>query len=301
MGLVYQAAQRVIIWLGASNKDIDELFHWMIALDQQMLPVAKPHTITKWEIQWELALWTLPGRTLPEDISGAFAELLERDWFSRIWVLQEAALAKSAMIKCGLKEINSRTFVVMPLLLKIRCPHGVQARLDIMPGLLRAESWWGERSGRDLLTLLRKFGGSKATEPRDIVYALLGLSADAHSSELLRPDYEISTELVIQRVIAYFLVQQGKLSKGHPPQTLPKWTMDKFLDVLDCLDDEVFIWEQNEGLDTRLINDLRIRRQAEENPDTYQCIIINAPCRRRDYSSSTSTPEMYLPNVYYYT
>jgi hypothetical protein len=45
-----------------------------------------------------------------------------------------------------------------------------QAVLDIMPGLSREESWWNEK--RDLHTLLSKFIRSKASDPRDMVYAL---------------------------------------------------------------------------------------------------------------------------------
>jgi hypothetical protein len=55
-----------------------------------------------------------------------------------------------------------------------------------MPGRSRQTSWWKDK--RDLHTLLKKFRNSEATDKRDIVYALLGISSDA--CKKLLPDYE---------------------------------------------------------------------------------------------------------------
>lgn len=266
MRLVYRAAQRVIIWLGASNEEIDCLYDWMAALDRQMLAVAQPHTISAWENQWAFVVWQLRDGTLPKEVHEALADLLRRDWFSRIWVLQEAALAGSAMITCGRKEINSRAFVVMPRLLRVECDDREQARLDILPGLLRAKSWWARESGRDLLTLLRKFGRSKASDTRDIIYALLGVSADAHSSDLLRPDYQRSTKEAIQHTVAYFMLQQGDISQNTSPQLMPQWSMYEFLDALHDLDYEVFKWAVEEAQDA-LLYDLIVCQRSKNNTE----------------------------------
>lgn len=71
MRLVYRAAQRVIIWLGASNNEIDCLFDWMAVLDQQMLEIAHPHTISTWENQWSLVVWHLRRRSPPRRDQGS--------------------------------------------------------------------------------------------------------------------------------------------------------------------------------------------------------------------------------------
>ena len=261
MRLIYQVAENVIIWLGASNKDIDYLFDWMVTLDKQMLAVARPHTISAWEDQWFHIVQHVGGGSPPSEIRDALADLLQREWFSRIWVLHDVAFARSAIVTCGWKEINSRAFVVMPSLLNIYCGEGEQARLEIMPGILRATSWW-TRSGRDLLTLLRKFGRDRASDKRDVIYALMGLSTDAYSSELLQPDYQLSAQEVIQKCVTYILLQQGNLSKGTPPQLLPKWSMHEFLDALHDLDLEVFKWATGEAEDA-LLYDLIICQSAK--------------------------------------
>lgn len=267
MRLVYQNAQRVVVHLGASNSQIDCLFDWMTALDCQLLAIPRPHTISTWENQWFWIIWHLRGQRPPDEIREALSELLQREWFSRIWVLQEAALARSAIITCGPNEVNSRVFVVMPSLLNIKCSEAEQSRLDILPGLLRANSWWGGGSNKDLSTLIQKFGRSKASDPRDIIYALLGLSGDANSSDLLRPNYQISLEQAIQQSVAYFLIQTHGLPAhtGTRVQTLPKWSINQFLDSLPDLAFEVFRWAVHHSQDELLYNLFVSQRERQDD------------------------------------
>lgn len=276
MRLVYQNAQRVIIWLGASNSQIDCLFDWMVTLDQQVLKLARPHTISTWENQWVSVVWHLRGRFPPDEIKEALGNLLRRDWFSRIWVLQEAALAKSAMITCGRNEVNSRALVVMPSLLSVSCSEGEQARLDILPGLLRAKAWFTSGSN-DLLTLLQKFGRSKASDLRDIIYALLGLSGDAHSSEDLRPNYEIDLEEAIQNCVAYLMRQKNDLPTQFSVQSLPKWSIDTFLDSLTCLTYRVFCWATDHAQDSLLHDLLAIQKAKGDFQIIRDCITYAGP------------------------
>jgi hypothetical protein len=65
-----------------------------------------------------------------------------------------------------------------------------------MPGRLREETWWSEN--RDLYNLLLKFSESKASDPRDKVYVLLGISSDACDTNSLRPDYTKGLQEVIR-------------------------------------------------------------------------------------------------------
>lgn len=260
MRKVYQTAQRVIIWLGPSDSHIDCLFDWMTALDQHVLAIARPHTFSTWESQWLWLKFNLRTQPPLHEIKKALSGLLQREWFSRIWVLQEAALARSAIVSCGRKECNSRAFVVMPSLLKVDCGDGERARLDILPGLLREKSWWADSSSRNLLTLLQKFGRSKASDPRDIIYALLGLSGDSHSSEFLRPNYQISVKETVQRSVAYFMLQTDYLLEGTPIRSLPNWGIDELLDKLHDLTFQVFKWATDYAQDALLFGLIRSSR-----------------------------------------
>lgn len=80
-----------------------------------------------------------------------------------------------------------------------------QAVIDGMPGNFRHTSWWS--SERDLLTLLKKFKLCEASDPRDKIYALLGITKKAsagksgHKGSMTRPDYSKSIPAVIQDVV----------------------------------------------------------------------------------------------------
>lgn len=170
-------------------------------------------------------------------------DLLKREWFFRVWVIQEAALAKTAVITCGHNTVNSRAFVVMPELLYISCNESAQSRLDIMPGLLRQGSWRYEPEFQDLGMLLQKFGRSKATDPRDIIYSLFGLCRDRSVSPDVRPDYDIPLQEVIQRTVAYLLSRSREVD-GYLGNynDMPTWDMEEFLDALEDLPFEVYEW-----------------------------------------------------------
>lgn len=251
MDRIYQNADNVIIWLGASTTDIDCLFYWMRCLDHQMVVVEygiRQSTTATWKHQWEI-LNSDPRRNLKfhsSSMTSGIQQLFRRKWFSRIWVIQEAALAKAATIYCGRNNISSRTFVMMPTLLNIRCNGNVQSRLEIMPGLLRRTSWWSEGSeSQGLHMLLQKFGFlSEATDTRDIIYALLGLSKDAYTSTILRPNYQLTVQEAIQNTVAYLLVQSGHVEEDRASfHDMPTWSMIEFLASLENLPDQVRLWK----------------------------------------------------------
>lgn len=186
MRLVYQNAHDVVIWFGESSDQIDSLFDWMNRLDHHILNIPRPYTISTWQDGWAWTIWQSGEACPTAGIAHALQNLLRRQWFSRIWVLQEAAAAKSATITCGRNRVHSRTFVLVPLVLKINCSEAEQARLDLMPGLLRDPCGWTLSSyNQDLGTLLRKFGHSNASDSRDIIYALIGLCEDTYTSDFL--------------------------------------------------------------------------------------------------------------------
>jgi hypothetical protein len=74
-----------------------------------------------------------------------------------------------------------------PPLVGLQINNQCQTILDIMPGPLRKVSWWS--TDRSLSQLLGKFRSSKSSDPRDLVYALLGISSDHPESSGLVADY----------------------------------------------------------------------------------------------------------------
>jgi ankyrin repeat protein len=81
----------------------------------------------------------------------------------------------------------------------VRPSEHTQAVLDLMPGLARttASSWMRDC---DLNMLLLRFGQAEASEPRDGIFALLGLCGK-HTG--IQPDYEKPESAVVQDTISY--------------------------------------------------------------------------------------------------
>ena len=169
--------------------------------------------------------------------------LLGRPWFRRIWILQEIANARVATIHCGSRSISASTFAQVPSLLGLQPDPHCQAVLDIMPGHSRQTSWW--KHNRGLHTLLKKFGNSEATDKRDIVYALLGISSDA--SKKMLPDYEKPLLQVICDTISlllYHIQLDGSFYK------FLDWTLLEFLQSLDSLGSVVLRKASKDGQET---------------------------------------------------
>jgi hypothetical protein len=147
-----------------------------------------------------------------------------------MWILQEIANARVAVVQCGKKFVSARTFAQVPSLISFQPSPQCQAVLDIMPGISRKESWWSRK--RDLQTLLRKFRGSEATDPRDMIYALLAISSDACDLKTLRPDYSEPIERVTRNTIS-FLLSQTDLEASL--DNLPDMTLPEFFKNLDSI------------------------------------------------------------------
>ncbi|CAM1504820.1 Fc.00g024110.m01.CDS01 [Cosmosporella sp. VM-42] len=125
--------------------------------------------------------------------------LLDKSWFDRVWIIQEVASARVGTVVCGRKSISTQAFLKLPSFLQMEPDDSTQAILDIMSGQSRKQSWWCR--DRDLGTLIRKFRHSKATNPLDHIYALVGISSDACKKGIFYPDYEKTQQEVVRTAI----------------------------------------------------------------------------------------------------
>jgi hypothetical protein len=90
----------------------------------------------------------------------------------------------------------------VPSLIGVEVRKHAQAVLDIMPRL-RANTWWS--SDRSLHVLLTKFAKSKSGDPRDKIYALLGISEDANEPARFYPSYEKRVNTVFNHTLRFLL------------------------------------------------------------------------------------------------
>lgn len=184
MGDIYRSADEVIVWLGPAKNYVARLFDHISEIDRRASESYAADASGSWT---DLCRQYTEG--LPEDPlhRAALVDLLDSQWFTRIWIIQEIAYARSASIRCGPHTCPARTFAVMPQILSVDTNETTQAVLDVMPRM-RKNTWWS--SQRDLHSLICKFGQSQATRQADEIYALLGLSTDACDQTVFFPDYQ---------------------------------------------------------------------------------------------------------------
>lgn len=224
MGSIYSKAERVLIWLGEATYDTDYVIQHMKQLEKESIKhVSNDQKIS--DKQWA-NIWSAVVHCLSADQRDLLVEglqsLLRRNWFKRVWVIQETANARVAEIVCGGKSVSASIFALMPSLLEITPDPHCQPILDIMPGTLRNCSWWANK--RDLYTMLVKFCKSEATDPRDNIYALLGISSDAYDTDLLKAKYEKNIQDVIFDTTLFLLGLNNS-----PICRFFNWTLPEFL------------------------------------------------------------------------
>lgn len=228
MSDIYKEAECVVVWLGEGTEKTDVM---MDAMKARRLSNRGP---------WRLET---TGASIDENVchgrsGGRISEVPEyrNDTNAKTTMVPEnldpakIADAQTAIIHCGKKAISARIFAQAPSFIGLCPPNHCQAILDIMPEFSREESWWSESPS--LQTLLTRFRRSEATDKRDIIYALLGLSSDVRKSDFLTPDYTKDFSYVIQDAISYFLFST---TDYQPLFDFLDWTLSDFLASLESL------------------------------------------------------------------
>jgi hypothetical protein len=243
MGNVYRRAERVVVWLGPATYNTNVLMDSIKQFEKESIDYSRNNWRSSDQARHIWSNVQLKLRNIHSDVEvrqrNGLKLLFKRPWFSRVWILQEVANARRAVVVCGVKSVSARTFAIVPSLIGVTPPPHCQSILDIMPGPLREESWWSQN--RDLRTLLLKFGKTAASDPRDNIYALLGISSDACNSDILRAEYSKSVQEVIKDVVSFLL----RCPELHDTKFLSDYTMPQFLESAGFLGNLALNWAQN--------------------------------------------------------
>lgn len=109
---------------------------------------------------------------------------LRRPYFFRVWIIQEIALSPNPVIMCGEKEFPWSVLQSDTVLQSLHKTLGIESEERVVSPLLSL----GKRrlrSSAELPDLLQLGRHCKSTDPRDRVFALLGLVAGAEAEGLV--------------------------------------------------------------------------------------------------------------------
>lgn len=211
MHAIYRCAEYVAIWLGndADNSELamDTMATWKVEWDKLMEITGEDHWISA--LTTHSATLASFDNAEQRDAWEAFRSLLLRDWWSRAWIVQEATAlsADSTLLYCGDRVVRWPTLRVALHLghqIALRQTETTSLSFDSMAPIrldqFRVDCEAGT-FGRlfTALALLRTF---ECRDPRDKLYAALGLAADVSAEDII-PDYTKSVEEVYHDIVNF--------------------------------------------------------------------------------------------------
>lgn len=253
MLMIFKKAHDVEAWLGESS-------------DQTRLAIALLNATVD-EIPHYLERHDLV------ELAAGLRDLLSRPWHRRLWVRQEAWAARSILIRCGGQRITWKSFVAATMLLEAckGMPEEIgQAEVPEQAGLNRSDDAVIlavrnlDAAGRattadmeaeetcnpgfadspdhasDIVNVLRGSTLCEASDARDRIYGLLGMSRTrvaktegAGDEPQIEIDYLKSASEVFQDLTRYLIHRENSLSTlyltatfGSEELGLPSWTPD---------------------------------------------------------------------------
>lgn len=143
------------------------------------------------------------------DLSGlVLKRLLEREYWSRVWIIQEIMMARGIDLQCGRLVVPWETFARS---FQMAGGHKLSSGM--------AQSLVSERTNRldhketllqqTLETLITRYKGSKCTDSRDKIFALLSLAADCASGNGLQADYTLPRFELLVKTVKFCIPQDA--------------------------------------------------------------------------------------------
>ncbi|KAJ4371627.1 hypothetical protein N0V83_004847 [Neocucurbitaria cava] len=199
----------------------------------------------KW---WKAEEW-LPYRATTagpdKQTVDALASFFHRPWWERTWVIQEMISSRHATFYCGSRRLTVAELydALDHILRKIYAHKGANKSPYAGSAFKVAQRFTNFVDNESSLSLLRSsllyllcvFSESKASDPKDKIYGLLGLATDKVRIE---PDYNKSVEDVYIETAKRIITSSGNLdllnasgilnegSEYHLPSWVPDWTVD---------------------------------------------------------------------------
>lgn len=246
MGRIYNRARSVIVWLGPASHNSDLALQTLERIGKGVIHNKEEHVIYAKRDNWTDVL-NDDAEALKShaDCWLAIKDLITREWFSRLWVFQEIALAQKAYIAVGQKSFDWKISTVA-----IQWIGFISARLDRLTEGLHIqtlfdgaiESFLGEGCSPSNLSIcdaLQVTGKLLCSDLRDRLFAVRGLLSPDYAA-LIVPDYYLEVEnlytnfakqWLLQRHDAHFLMYSTIYHMHVQPPTddhlhLPSWVPD---------------------------------------------------------------------------
>ncbi|KAJ2897978.1 hypothetical protein MKZ38_004246 [Zalerion maritima] len=261
---IFRRAEEVLVWLGKGGNGSDSSMRTLAEIGNEAVQaraeawIKAEHNEDLWTYNMEEKHAEIREKWFPDGVSSFYRtttqNILQRPWFRRVGSLQEAALNDNVHFVCGAKSIPK--FVLWDAVTTItQVSNSMKAekrmsmsQVSLLPETLPQADVVSHRTldfviqpSCDTMEELLMFTSSdigswsfEANDPRDRVFALLGIASDATSLNL-SADYARSCREVYCEVAEAVLKQASSLTilyacggqkniKGLP-SWVPDWTV----------------------------------------------------------------------------
>ena len=231
---IYSRASKVLIWFGKDDTSAPAATAGIISYIHNMQDSAEEDYFPTWN----------PNIT----------EFLSNPWFLRAWIFQEVVCSQKATIYCGVREKRNKKDILTPDKVVNSISWGSVSEFYSLTGENRmlqrvptgfctvigpiqySQSEYNAKDGSkrhlDLLALLEIRRDGMATDPRDKVFSLLGLSIEGQNG-ILQADYHNPVGEVYTNVATALIRSRKDLrvlsavqARRIESKTLPSWVPD---------------------------------------------------------------------------
>jgi hypothetical protein len=249
MRTIYAKATLVFVWLGIETQSTKITMDYLNSLFPEESTLVSPQDKTiaynQFRFQFEMPRGrsTTPAtvnfnrektympskQTLEKYSAKSFAEFFSRPYWNRIWIIQEIVAGTRVVACCGtsstdfenIEKFLTSTSKGKKLSKTIQLPNFASFRKSPISG-----------TAFPLVTLLISSRASLSTDPRDKIFALLGLASDGEELVPL-PNYKQSLESIHKEMARAILLSKKspkililRSSDRAPHERLPSWVPD---------------------------------------------------------------------------
>jgi hypothetical protein len=169
MKSIYTQASDVAVWLGLEGDESDTAMDFLRDDSDERFVV---------EMQED----TVGHPPLPNELVMPLRKLLHRDYWTRMWILQEFSLASQLTMYCGTKFASWTDLEYVRQFWEWEPALGDTYASDIFWYRSKMHGGFGYTP---LITLLRKYHDRRCVDSRDSIFALISMASDCQNDEIV--------------------------------------------------------------------------------------------------------------------
>lgn len=244
MTSIYSQATSVVVWLGIEREDSNKAMAYIEHLSDHPLsctlssygcykgvPIAGADPKALAHIIRKNAPTLKPGspQVVSKEHLDAFMAFFQRPYWRRIWIIQEVVAAAKVTVYCGARSTELE-YIENALAKTVEGQQFVGS--GHVPNFQEFRKSPVQGKSNPLVRLLMTTRASNSSEPRDKVYALLGMASDGRNLVPL-PNYMQPADSVFRELTKSILIMERfpnilllrSIGRG-PNDRLPSWVPD---------------------------------------------------------------------------